>query len=673
MTNAFEQGLARAQARHRRFLIFAVAALLLAAGVMAAILLSANGTSIKIQPADARETGSVEVTRGFAFMLENILYGLSSSPSIVVRAPGFREKSLTLTPEQQGGTIEVTLVELPGQLFATTEPEHANTRWSLNGDIYAVGAALEQELEPGLYKLRADNPFFQPHEQEIRVVRAQEHKITIPLTAVEGTLNLASVPEGARITLNGENAGQTPVDLQRPGGMYKIAIEKAGFLSETETVALTHDKPKVVRNYRLAPVTATLSFTVAPKGGQLLLNGRQIDPSRKVSVSANRIHRVTYSRAGYRTVSQKVTLKARESRRITIRLQAALGEVEIIAKPDAEILVNGKKVGQGSVVLSLTAVPHKIELRKPGYRSVRKTLRPSVGSKTLVRETLVPEATARLQEALRRYSNSVGIELLLFQPGRFVMGAPRHQQGQRANEFLKEVVLKKAFYAAKHEVTNAQYGRYRKGHSGRANEPVVSVSWTEAASFCNWLSKQEGFAPFYRIVNGRLAAVNHEADGYRLLSEAEWEWLARKSGKGSQTVFPWGNKNVVPPKAGNIADESANGVTPFYVANYTDGYAKLAPVGKFGAEASGLYDLTGNVSEWVHDFYSLSPPEAQSLHVDPLGPSFGESHVIKGASWRSGTRTLLRAAYRDGLIDRRDDVGFRIGRYLYGGSSAAKN
>jgi formylglycine-generating enzyme required for sulfatase activity len=116
--------------------------------------------------------------------------------------------------------------------------------------------------------------------------------------------------------------------------------------------------------------------------------------------------------------------------------------------------------------------------------------------------------------------------------------------------------------------------------------------------------------------------------------------------------------------AGNIADEQARGMVRFYVPNYTDGFAEMAPVGSFSAEMSGVFDLTGNASEWVHDFYSLQPPAANIVEVDPLGLTHGDAHVVKGSSWRSGTRSTLRAAYRDGLMGHRDDVGFRIGRYL---------
>ena len=210
-----------------------------------------------------------------------------------------------------------------------------------------------------------------------------------------------------------------------------------------------------------------------------------------------------------------------------------------------------------------------------------------------------------------------------------------------------------------------------RGSRGLApDEPVSDVRWGDAAAFANWLSAKEGLAPFYQITGDRVRGFDPTADGYRLLSEAEWEWLTRKAGRPARTIFPWGDGATVPRGAGNIADESANGVARNFVPNYNDGHARIAPVGSFVAEKSGLFDLTGNVSEWVHDWYSLEPPAKGSVATDPLGPSFGDSHVVKGSSWRSGTRTTLRAAYRDGLSAGRDDVGFRLGRYLHGETTA---
>ena len=154
-----------------------------------------------------------------------------------------------------------------------------------------------------------------------------------------------------------------------------------------------------------------------------------------------------------------------------------------------------------------------------------------------------------------------------------------------------------------------------------------------------------------------------------MLSEAEWEWLSRQAGKAKQTIFSWGDEMVIPPNAANVSDEGAKGQMKFYVPNYNDGYVSAAPVGSFKKELSGLYDIAGNVSEWVHDIYLTMPPMEDTTSEDPLGAENGPSHVVKGANFRSGSVTVLRPSFREGLTTGRDDVGFRVGRYLYGGKN----
>jgi len=196
---------------------------------------------------------------------------------------------------------------------------------------------------------------------------------------------------------------------------------------------------------------------------------------------------------------------------------------------------------------------------------------------------------------------------------------------------------------------------------------VTSISWIEAASFCNWLSQLEGLDPVYRINKQQLGGINPHSDGYRLLTEAEWEWLARKAGKATQTLFVWGDKYVIPKDAVNIADESANNSVKVFVSKYNDGFQGMAPVKSFRREKSGLYDQGGNVSEWTHDSYSIMPAKSGTVFTDPFDLTISNSHVVKGASWRSGSVTELRPSFKEGLVGSRDDLGFRIGRYVYGG------
>ncbi len=669
--HGFERGLRAARARQARLYVFGLVALVLVAVAVAGVLVSTNATRVTILPAEAELAGSIELAEGFGLAVGDAVYTVSARPVLQVRSPGFRTSLRAIQPGEKGRRITVTLVPLPGRVIATTAPALDDSRWSFDGRLVTVGAMLDTEGADGAHEVGVDHPFYAPATRAVELLRGETTEIEIALTPVAGRVSILSDPIGAMVEIDGANAGATPLDRTLAGGEYTITVTAQDRQPLEDVVRITNTKPELVRNYKLLPFSATLNFEVTPAGGELLVDGRQVNPADPLEVTAATDHTVVYLRDGYQGETRSVRLGANETRTIALALDPELGLVEIEANPAAEIYVNGERRGAGNAALRLLAVPTRIELRKPGYRSVSRTIVPSAGSPLVIRETLIPEATARLAEAPRAYTNSAGIELLLFEPNdEFTMGAPRHQIGQRANEFERRVRLSRPFYAAKHETTNGQMAMFRGSRGLAPNEPVSDLRWQDAAAFANWLSAKEGLTPFYRMAGERVRGFDPTADGYRLLSEAEWEWLTRKAGRPTATVFPWGDGATVPRGAGNIADESANGVARNFVPNYNDGHARIAPVGSFAAEKTGLFDLTGNVSEWVHDWYSLEPPAKGLVVADPLGPSFGDSHLVKGSSWRSGTRTTLRAAYRDGLSAGRDDVGFRIGRYLHGETTA---
>lgn len=662
----FEEGLRQARRSQVRFYIGGMIGLVLIGFAVIGVLISTSGTVVELSPDKAAPAGRVELVRGLGLVTGKTVYSVASTPTVSVRSEGFREVVRDIQPNELGRTITVVLEPLPGRIDAATIRALPETRWRIDEDLVAIATGIDREMKAGTYALTVNHRHFQVIEQSVELERGKTKKLRLDLAAVDGRISINSKPAGAQIFLDTRKIGVTPLEMSLAGGYHQLRIVAPDRQPVEETVQITNTAPLIERQYNLKPMSSTLKIVTIPSGGQLLVDGRRVPKSGEIQVTANEDHIVTYVRDGYLSKSQRVRLRANEQRELTLRLQEDLGLVSIRTTPGADILVNGKKVGTGEASLQLLAVPQKIELRKNGYRAVRKTITPSNKRPLVIREELVDETSARLAESPRNYKNSVGMSLRLFEPGTFVMGAPRSQQGQRANEFEKKVELTKAFYASRHEVTNGQFAGFGSGRNGRANEPVTGVSWIDAASFANWLSKREKLAPFYRISGGRLVAVSKTSDGYRLLSEAEWEWLARRAGRSSQSIFTWGNGSTVPARSGNIADESANGLVQFYVPRYNDGFPRIAPVGSFPAEPSGLFDVTGNVSEWVHDFYTLDPPEKGRIQVDPLGPDFGDLHVLKGSSWKSGTRTELRASYRVGRSSSRDDIGFRIGRYLHG-------
>ena len=163
---------------------------------------------------------------------------------------------------------------------------------------------------------------------------------------------------------------------------------------------------------------------------------------------------------------------------------------------------------------------------------------------------------------------------------------------------------------------------------------------------------------------GRLVAAEPIGKGYRLPTEAEWEYCARFTKNQGALKYPWGNQFPPTSPSGNYADTSAQKLLPAYIDNYNDGYPVTAPVATFKANDLALYDLDGNVAEWCHDFYTIYTYNTNKADIDPSGPPEGKHHVVKGASWKYASMSKLRLAYRDYSDAKRPDLGFRICRYF---------
>lgn len=227
--------------------------------------------------------------------------------------------------------------------------------------------------------------------------------------------------------------------------------------------------------------------------------------------------------------------------------------------------------------------------------------------------------------------------------GTFTMGSPVSESGRSSNEGPQRRVTVSSFYIGRYPVTQKEYqelmGVNPSAFKG-PNLPVEQVSWFDAIEYCNKLSIKEGLAPAYTI-NGVNVSWNRGAGGYRLPTEAEWEYACRA---GTQTPFYTGT---------SITDAA------WYSKN---SMGNSQPVGEKLPNPWGLFDMHGNVLEWCWDWLAAYSGGAQT---DPQGPLLGTDRVYRGGCWRFESHQL-RSAFRFGNHPNLKTffLGFRVVRSI---------
>jgi len=596
---------------------------------------------------------------------------------VSVTAEGYHPLVTTISvDESDGQRVELLLQALPGRLSVDSSPPGA----SVTVDGESVGRTPLQglPLEAGEHRLLLQEARHLPLEQTLQIVgRDVQLQLHLQLTPAWAEVAVDSLPGGATILVDGEPAGQTPRSLEILQGEHQLMLQLPAFADWQQTLHVEAGENQDLGQISLQPASGALRLSSVPGGANVTLDGEfQGQTPLTLQVSPGQEHRLAVFKPGYKRYNGTVELPAAGSDERVVTLQARLGEVRFRISPTgATLRINGKPVGRGNRTLSLPAVEHSVEISLDGFVSVRRRVTPRPGLPQLVEVTLQTRQEAHMARIKPEVTTPLGQTLLLFNPAAspladFTMGASRREPGRRANEVLHPVALRRMFYLQTTEVTNAQFRQFQSGHNAgqiegnslnQEHQPVVQVSWQQAAAFCNWLSAKEGLAAFYQEKNGIVTGYNATATGYRLPSEAEWAWAARARGP-SLLLFPWGD--TFPPTLAveNYADNTSAYVTGRILNNYKDGYVVSAPVASFKPNQHRLYDMGGNVSEWVHDVYAI-PRANGATRTDPLGAQTGDNYVLRGASWTQSKLSELRLSFRDYGQAGRDDVGFRLARY----------
>ena len=246
-------------------------------------------------------------------------------------------------------------------------------------------------------------------------------------------------------------------------------------------------------------------------------------------------------------------------------------------------------------------------------------------------------------------------EMVVVPPGRFMMGSADSEEGRVSREGPQHrVMIDNPFAVGVYEVTFEEWAACVReggcrGHEagdegwGRGRRPVINVSWDDAWAYADWLTERTG-------------------EEYRLLSEAEWEYVARA---GTETARYWGESTRQQCQYANGYDavgHAEHAIDGRDLVGCRDGHANTAPVGSYRSNAFGLYDVLGNVAEWVDDCwnegYEGAPADGTAWYEGDCS-----LRVLRGGSYGFPPR-LLRSAYRFRFeaANRVNDLGFRVAR-----------
>jgi formylglycine-generating enzyme required for sulfatase activity len=444
--------------------------------------------------------------------------------------------------------------------------------------------------------------------------RSKKETIEVSKTNIQFNYNLEQIdvvlvkfkssPDEASLIVNNTGKGKTNKDLFLFPGRYDIKLIKDNYLDVNESILVTESGDNTF-TYNMTKKSGFLKLSVKPDNAKVLINNESVSDFKIVELSPGQ-YKVEVRADAYDTKYEMIEIKLGESIEKQIVLQPRYGSLMLSVSPseaNIEISRNNIKVKSltgSQIVKDLLEGEYQVSAKAQGYKSYT--------SKIMIENQRRTELNIEMQK---------GSDV----PDTFVL-----VEGGTFNNGLANVTVS-SFYIGKYEVTQKEWkavmGNNPSNFKGD-KRPVEQITWYQAVEFCNKLSQKEGLTPAYTI-NGTSVSCNWNANGYRLPTEAEWEFAAR-GGKLSKGYTYSGSNNL---------DEVG-----WYSSNSS---SQTKDVGTKRANELGIYDMSGDVWEWCWDCYGHY---SLSTQTNPTGATSGSNRVIRGGSWNKGGY-YCRVANRD--------------------------
>ena len=610
----------------------------------------------------------MQITEG-SHVIEAVIPGYNSLRE-EIDIIGISENVYSFTMNPLGGLLSVYATEKGAKVY-------------INDELAGETPLIDYEMSAGKYKvLVKPGKDFQEYSENV-VMEGKRGKKLIDVNLIRSWswITVDSVPPGARIIDPDRNEviDVTPMRRKFYEGEYSLELSYGkGYKTQNLSFNVIADQDQVLPTYKFDLLPGALDLQTEPPGATVIIEGLPLENSFTPfyeNIPPDREWKVVVAHPQFHREEFLFSLEPGEELEKSIELRPYIGKIEIVSEPEgAEVLIDNVTKGRTPVKLELDSGDYSILLRKTKY--IDKVVKVNIPRERTVLKEVTLEPIGKKGVSLdiaslpQNWKAPNGSGMVLIEPkGVFTIGSPVSEPTRAANEDQVNIELSRPFYVATTEVSNKEYKKAFPAHdSGKlkgfslntGSRPVVNIDWHEAAAYCNWLSQQAGIPEVYTEKRtGVFESVSPMPGGFRLLTEAEFEYLCRAGYKGYHP-FPWGSKIPPPAYTANIADDTAREMVEYIVEGYNDNNLVTAPVGTFNANPSGIYDLAGNASEWVHNVYEPMYPMSPAVLVDPAGPASGTIHSVRGSSFLDGAYRKIRTAYRGFGSKRTSFISFRV-------------
>lgn len=536
-------------------------------------------------------------------------------------------------------------------LFATltvvTVP--ANALIKIDGKALARSPVSGFEISTGRHKLDITHSYYEPYSEQINVAYGDRVVRNIDLQLGKGSVKLLSNPKGAWVKVDGQRlAAVTPTEIILPSGPHEILMGQTERRAENKTLELNAGETVTVNLSLNNDPHGSLRFQVSPADSKVEFVGKQLTYKSNMRLPIGE-YAIKVSKRGYVAQTFRYSVKYGKNQR-SINLQRNYAALSVSVR-EKDAIVNVSYMNDGDKVSKLYEPNMRVPVGKVavrvaamGHRTERKSI--NVGVKGASLKFLLPIINAKVgSEFVDRLSSAdQGPQMVVLAPGRFQMG---DNAGPPSEQPAHSVLLPQPFAVSKYEITVAEFLQFvaqtTRNVEGRMLKldpklPAAHVTHKDAVAYTQWLSQESG-------------------ESYRLLTESEWEYAARA---GSNSAYSFGNNPIRMCEHANISDLSTKQIfRAWTVTNCDDGQVRPGFGGQYKANKFGLYDMYGNVAEWVLECGIPDYSQASEIGSEPTLGASCESHGYRGGSWDS-TAVEAASSYRNASSRISDDRGIRV-------------